>query len=114
MPQMIEVDPNPFSTSKLERRDEIAVTSDYDECSDHVSERQPGNVETDAQIDPFLLYGGHEIGRTGRPGTPLHAPECAVAEFPSARKGLALAHREVRFHLQFGEKTLRVPVLVRP
>ena len=38
MPQMIEIDPNPFSTSKLERRDEIAVTSYYDECSDHVAD----------------------------------------------------------------------------
>ena len=93
MPQMIEVDPHPFSTSKLERRDEIAVTSDYDECSNHVSKRQPGNVETDAQIDPFLLYGGHEIGRTGRPGTPLHAPECAVAEFPSASTSSADGYR---------------------
>ena len=35
---MIEIDPNPFSTSKLERRDEIAVTSYYDECSDHVAD----------------------------------------------------------------------------
>ena len=53
MPQMIEVDANPLSTGKLECRDEIAVTSDDDECSDHVSKRQPGNVEADAQIDPF-------------------------------------------------------------
>ena len=100
---MIEVDANPLSTGKLECRDEIAVTSDDDECSDHVSKRQPGNVEADAQIDPFLLDGGHEIGRTGRPGIPLIAPECVVAEFPSARKGLARANGEVRFHLQSGQ-----------
>ena len=49
MPQMVEVDANPLSTGKLERRDEIAVTSDDDECSDHVSKRQPRNVEADAR-----------------------------------------------------------------
>ncbi len=51
---VVKIDAHPFAPCELEGRDHVAVAGDHDEDADQLAERQPCDVEANAQIHALL------------------------------------------------------------
>ena len=100
VPQVFEEDSDPFASSELEGRNEVAVPGDNHEGGDHISKGEACDIETNSQVNALLLNVGDEVP-CGEGSVCLHETLGGLApELPPVDRGFAPAKREVGLHFE--------------
>jgi hypothetical protein len=93
--EMVEVDAKPFSTRELERGHEVAVTRDHDDDFHELPQREPGEIQTDAQVHSFLPEVGLDVPSCERTRSLRKDLQHSSSEPPVPRDELAQPQREI-------------------
>jgi len=88
LPQTIDKNLNAFPTSKLECRDQIAVTRNNNNRIHKLAKRQSCDIKTNTQINSLLHNIWLKISRDWQSGIPLHVFRRRTSQFPPMDDGL--------------------------
>ena len=92
---MIEVNSDTFSPGKLECRNEITITRDYNDYVNKRPKRKPRNIQTNSEINAFLFDIWNEIACVGLTSFLRHTLKRLCTKFPAVNNSIPQSKSEI-------------------